>query len=249
MTQKKVALVTGALSGIGLATAELFAKQGYRLVISGRRADAGQQLEQQLRRTNPQVHYKNANMDSEADIQELVAFTLSEFGRLDIAINAAGVEGEQQPATAVTPENYQAVFNTNVLGIMLAMKYQIPIMTGQKSGSIVNISSIAGHIGMAGSMVYVGSKHAVEGITKSAALEVAAEGVRINAVAPGPVETPMLDRFVGGDAAAKAAFINSLPARKAATADDIARTILFVADGGVDTLVGQIVTVDSGYTA
>lgn len=249
MTQKKIALVTGALSGIGLATAELLAERGYRLVVSGRRQEAGLQLEQRLRQINPDVRYKNANMDSEQEIRDLVAFTTGEFGGLDIAINAAGIEGVKQSATDITVENYLAVFNTNVLGVMLAMKYQIPVMVAQKSGSIVNVSSILGHRGMAGSLVYAASKHAVEGMTKSAALDVAALGVRINAVAPGPVDTPMLDRFVEKDAAVKEAFISSLPARKAATAQEIARTILFVADGGAETLIGQSVTVDSGFSA
>lgn len=249
MTQKKIALVTGALSGIGLATAELLAERGYRLVVSGRRQDAGQQLEQRLRQINPDVRYKNANMDSEQEIRDLVAFTTGEFGGLDIAINAAGIEGVKQSAADITVENYLAVFNTNVLGVMLAMKYQIPVMVARQSGSIVNVSSILGHRGMAGSLVYAASKHAVEGMTKSAALEVAAQGVRINAVAPGPVDTPMLDRFVEKDASAKEAFISSLPARRAATAQEIARTILFVADGGAEMLIGQSVTVDSGFSA
>ncbi len=249
MVHAKVALITGALSGIGKATAELFASQGYKLIISGRRQAAGKELEAQLQKINPNVRYHNADMASESDIKSLIDFAVAEFGSLDIAVNAAGVEGSQQPVEDVKLENIQSVFTTNITAVLLAMKYQVPVMRKGNSGSIVNISSVAGHVGMPGSSIYVASKHAVEGLTKSVALEVAAQGIRVNAVAPGPVETPMLDRFVGGNQEAKSNFIASLPARKASTPEEIARTILFVADGGVDTLTGQIITVDSGFTA
>ncbi|MER1978531.1 SDR family NAD(P)-dependent oxidoreductase [Pseudocitrobacter faecalis] len=249
MEQIKVALITGSLSGIGRTTAELFVEKGYKVVISGRRKTDGEALEAQLRKINPNVRYKNADMSSEEDIKALIDFAVTEFGSLDIAINAAGLEGIQQSITEVTQDNIQSVFNTNVLGVALAMKYETAAMLSTNRGSIVNISSVAGHKGMPNSGVYAASKHAVEGLTKSVALEVAAHGIRVNAVAPGPVETPMLDRFVGNDDNAKNAFIQSLPAKKASTTDEIARTILFLADGNVDTLVGQVITVDSGFTA
>lgn len=249
MEQIKVALITGALSGIGKTTAELFVENGYKVVISGRRQKDGEALEAQLQKINPHVRYKNADMSSEEDIKALIDFAVAEFGSLDIAINAAGLEGIQQSITEMTQDNIQSVFNTNVLGVALAMKYETAAMLSAKRGSIVNISSVAGHKGMPNSGVYAASKHAVEGLTKSVAIEVAAQGIRVNAVAPGPVETPMLDRFVGNDENAKNAFIQSLPAKKAATTEEIARTILFVADGNVNTLVGQVITVDSGFTA
>ncbi|MEO3990568.1 SDR family NAD(P)-dependent oxidoreductase [Pseudocitrobacter cyperus] len=249
MEQVKVALITGALSGIGKTTAELFANKGYKVVISGRRQSAGEEFEAQLQKINPQVRYKNADMSNEDEIKALIDFTVAEFGSLDIAINAAGLEGIQQSITEVTQENIQSVFNTNVFGVALAMKYEIAAMLLAKRGSVVNVSSVAGHTGMPNSGIYAASKYAVEGLTQSAALEVAAHGIRVNAVAPGPVETPMLDRFVGNDSNAKNAFIQSLPAQKASTTEEIAKTILFIADGGVETMIGQIITVDSGYTA
>ncbi|CAH6661223.1 SDR family NAD(P)-dependent oxidoreductase [Pseudocitrobacter vendiensis] len=249
MKNVKVVLITGALSGIGKATAELFANKGYKLVISGRRQSAGEELEKQLQKINPLTRYKNADMSNEEDIKALIDFTVAEFGSLDIAINAAGLEGIQQSIVDVTMDNIKSVFDTNVYGVAIAMKYEVAAMLSARSGSIVNVSSVAGHKGMPNSSVYAASKHAVEGFTKSVALEVAAQGIRINAVAPGPVETPMLDRFVGNDKEAKNAFIQSLPFKKASTTEEIAKTILFIADSEVDTLVGQIVTVDSGFTA
>jgi NAD(P)-dependent dehydrogenase (short-subunit alcohol dehydrogenase family) len=136
-----------------------------------------------------------------------------------------------------------------VLGTLLSLKHEMRVMLAQGSGSIVNLSSIAGQVGVAGASVYVASKHAVEGLTKSAALEGAAAGVRVNAVAPGPVQTDMLDRFVGRSEEAKAGFLAMMPAKRAATVDEIAQTILFVAGSKARFLTGQSIAVDGGYTA
>jgi NAD(P)-dependent dehydrogenase (short-subunit alcohol dehydrogenase family) len=148
-----------------------------------------------------------------------------------------------------TIESYQSTFDTNVLGTFLCLKYEMPVLSAQGSGSIINISSIAGQVGMAGAAVYVASKHAVEGLTKSAALEVAPRIVRINAVAPGPVATTMLDRFVNNDEAAKTAFLASIPLRRAAQAEEVAETILFLAGDKARFITGQNITIDGGYTA
>jgi NAD(P)-dependent dehydrogenase (short-subunit alcohol dehydrogenase family) len=244
-----VVLITGALTGIGRATAIAFAHEGARIVVSGRRDEAGHALAAELRGLGAQAEFLRADVRSEADVRSLVEQTVERFGRLDIAVNNAGTEGTLGPVTEVSAEHYAATFETNVLGTLLALKHEMRVMLRQGSGSIVNLSSIAGQVGVAGASVYVASKHAVEGLTKSAALEGAAAGVRVNAVAPGPVATEMLERFVGGSQEAKAGFLAMMPAKRAATPDEIAQTIVFVAGDKARFLTGQSVTVDGGYTA
>lgn len=244
-----VVLVTGALTGIGRTTALAFAREGARVVISGRREKDGEALAAEIRRLDAQAEFVRADVRVEADVSRLVERTVERFGRLDIAVNNAGTEGELGPLTETTPDNYHATFATNVLGTLLSMKHELRVMLKQGGGSIVNLSSIAGHVGMAGGAIYVASKHAVEGLTKAAALEAAPAGVRVNAVAPGPVATAMLERFVGGNEEIKAGFLATIPAKRAATVDEIAQTILFVASDKAKYLTGQIVTVDGGYTA
>lgn len=244
-----VVLVTGALTGIGRATALAFARQGARLVVSGRRDDAGLALAAELRALGAQAEFLRADVRVEAEVRSLVEQAVERFGRLDVAVNNAGTEGQLGPITGQSVDNYTATFETNVLGTLLAVKHEMRVMLRQGAGAIVNLSSVAGQVGIAGASVYAASKHAVEGLTKSAALEGAASGVRVNAVAPGPVATEMLDRFTGGDEAAKAGFLASIPARRAATPDEIAQTVVFLASDAARYLTGQSVTVDGGYTA
>ena len=180
-------LITGALTGIGRATALAFAREGANVVVSGRREDAGHQLATELRALGVKAEFLLADVTDEAQLRSLISQTVESFGRLDVAVNNAGVEGELGPIAGQTAANYRATFDTNVLGTLLSLKHEIPVMLKQGSGSIINLSSIAGQVGMAGASVYAASKHAVEGLTKSVALEVAAQGVRVNAVAPGPV--------------------------------------------------------------
>jgi len=242
-------LITGALTGIGRATALAFAREGANVVISGRREEAGQQLADELRAIGVKAEFLLADVTDEAQVRSLVSQTVERFGRLDVAVNNAGVEGELGPIPGQTAANYRATFDTNVLGTLLSLKYELPVMLKQGSGSVINLSSIAGQVGMAGAAVYVASKHAVEGLTKSAALEVAASGVRVNAVAPGPVDTAMLTRFTGGSADAKAGLLGMMPAKRSATVDEIAQTIVFLASDKARFLTGQSIAVDGGYTA
>src|SRR5271167_823800 len=193
--KEKVVLVTGALTGIGRAAAFAFAKKGARIVVSGRGDEAGEALADELRSLGSEAEYIRADVRKEDDIRDLVAKTIAHFGRLDIAVNNAATEGEVGPITEQTAKSIAATFDTNVVGVLLSMKHEILAMQGQGSGSIVNISSTYGHKGAAFASVYVAAKHAVEGITKSVALEVAKSGIRVNAVAPGPVDTGMLTRF------------------------------------------------------
>jgi NAD(P)-dependent dehydrogenase (short-subunit alcohol dehydrogenase family) len=180
-----VVLITGALSGIGRATAIAFAKEGARLVVSGRKEADGKALEAELRRLGAEAEFVVADVRHEEDVGNLVDRTVARFGRLDVAVNNAGTEGRPGPLTDVSVDMYGAMFDTNVLGVVLSLKHELRVMQAQGSGSIVNISSTMGERGAANLSLYTASKHAVEGLTKSAALEGAVYGVRVNAVAPG----------------------------------------------------------------
>src|ERR1035441_8736127 len=175
-----VVLITGALTGIGRATALAFTREGAQLIVSGRRDDVGQALAAELRALGAEAEYLAADVRREADVQNLVNKAVARFGRLDVAVNNAGTEGKPGPLTEQTAESYAATFDTNVLGTLLSLKHELRLMLDQGHGCIVNISSTFGKRGGAGASVYSASKHAVEGLTKSAALEAAPRGVRVN---------------------------------------------------------------------
>ena len=244
-----VVLVTGALTGIGRTTAIAFAREGNRLVVSGRREEAGQALAAELRALGAEAEFVRADVRFEAEVRNVVEQTVARFGRIDVAVNNAGTEGQSAPIVEQSTANYEDTFAVNVLGTLLSLKHEMRAMLAQGSGSIINLSSVAGQAGIAGASVYAASKHAVEGLTKSAALEGAAAGVRVNAVAPGPVATEMLDRFAGGSEEGKAGFLATIPARRAATPEEIAQTIVFLASDKARYLTGQSIAVDGGYTA
>jgi NAD(P)-dependent dehydrogenase (short-subunit alcohol dehydrogenase family) len=241
-------LVTGALTGIGRATAIAFAKEGARLIVSGRNENAGKAFEAELRAMGVDADFIIADVRYEKDVTNLVDRAVTRFGRLDIAVNNAGTEGKPGPVTNVSVETYAAMFETNVLGVLLSVKHELRIMQAQGNGSIVNISSTMGERGAAMFSLYVGSKHAVEGITKSAAIEAAAYGVRINAVAPGPTETAMFDRLATS-ADRKAAFYAAIPLKRAASPEEVADTVVFVGSRKAAFITGQIIRVNGGKTA
>src|SRR5258706_14701604 len=166
-----VVLITGALTGIGRAAAFAFAREGSRVVVSGRHEDAGQALAAELREFGGKAEFIRADVRREDDVRNLIDQTVARFGLLDAAVNAAGTDGKPGPVTEQTSDSYAATFDTNVLGTLLSMKHELRVMLAQRSGSIVNVSSTYGHTGAAGASVYSASKHAVEGLTKSAALE------------------------------------------------------------------------------
>jgi NAD(P)-dependent dehydrogenase (short-subunit alcohol dehydrogenase family) len=246
--EKPVVLITGALTGIGRATAVAFAKEGARIVVSGRHDAEGKALEKELRDLGAEAAFVKADVRHDADVGRLVDEAVARFGGLDVAVNNAGTEGRPGSVVDQTAESYAATFDTNVLGTLLSMKHELRVMQAQGHGSIVNVSSAYGHIGAAGAAVYVGSKHAVEGMTKSAALENAALGIRVNAVAPGPIDTGMLSRFTG-NSQNKAALVSQVPFGRMGTSDEIAQAIVFLGSDASSYMTGQSLSVDGGMVA
>jgi NAD(P)-dependent dehydrogenase (short-subunit alcohol dehydrogenase family) len=243
-----VVLITGALTGIGRATALAFANEGARVVISGRREEEGKRLVAEIRKLGAEAEFVRSDVRHDADVRDLVDKSVTRFGRLDVAVNCAGTEGIPGPVTEQTAETYAATFDTNVLGTLLSMKHEMRVMLAQGSGSIVNVSSTYGRTGAAGASIYSASKHAVEGLTKSAALEAASSGVRVNMVAPGPIDTGMLNRFTGTDER-KASLAATVPLKRVGRPEEIAQTIMFLASDKASFITGASYLVDGGKTA
>jgi len=244
----QVVLITGALTGIGRATALNFAKEGAHLVVSGRRDKEGQELVAELQGLGAEAIFVQTDVRNENDVRDLVDQAVTRFGHLDAAVNCAGTEGKPGPVTEQTAETYAATFDTNVLGTLLSMKHEMRVMLNQGSGSIVNVSSTYGRTGAAGASIYSASKHAVEGLTKSAALEAAASGVRVNLVAPGPIDTGMLDRFTGTPEK-KAGLAATVPLNRVGRPEEIAQAIMFLASDKASFITGASYLVDGGKTA
>src|SRR6201988_4955171 len=242
---KPVVLIPGGLTGIGRSAAVAFARKGAKVVAAGRRDEAGQALVKELRALGPGGEFINADVRKDDDVRALVDKTVARFGRLDVAVNNAGTEGQVGPITDQTAESYAATFDTNVLGVILSMKHEVRVMQEQGSGSIVNVSSTYGHEGASGASVYAGSKHAVEGITKSVALETAKSGIRVNAVAPGPIDTGMLSRFTGTPEN-KASLTATVPMARLGLSEEIANAIVFIASEGASYITGHVLHVDGG---
>jgi len=245
---RQVVLITGALTGIGRAAAIAFAQDASQLVVSGRRDKEGQGLVAELAGLGAEAIFVHTDVRNEQDVRDLVDKAVARFGHLDVAVNCAGTEGKPGPVTEQTAETYAATFDTNVLGTLLSMKHELRVMLAQRRGSIVNVSSTYGHTGAAGASVYAASKHAVEGLTKSAALEAAESGVRVNVVSPGPVETGMLNRFTGTPER-KASLAATVPLNRVGTPEEIANTITFLASDKASFITGASYLVDGGKSA
>jgi len=248
MSASNVVLVTGATSGIGAAAARAFAAAGHRVVLAGRRADKGQAIVDQIKSSGGEATFVQADVSNPEEIQALVDRTLATYGRLDVAFNNAGIEGDVFiPTAGQSPENFRRVFEVNVEAVLNSMKVQIPAMLKTGGGAIVNNASIAGLIGFNGMSIYTASKHAVVGLTRNAALEYAQQGIRVNAVAPGPIETEMYERFANEEVRAQ---INTMvPMGRTGTPEEIASAVLWLADPANSYTTGQIIAVDGGFTA
>jgi NAD(P)-dependent dehydrogenase (short-subunit alcohol dehydrogenase family) len=249
----KVALVTGATSGIGRAAALAFAREGARVVVSGRRAQDGEATVALIRNAGGEAKFVSTDVRDEAQVAALVKQTLSTYGRLDAAFNNAGIgegAGSRVFIHEKTTETYHQVMNTNVLGVFLCLKHELAAMLKRGRGAIVNSASVSGLIGFPGASTYVASKHAVVGLTKSAALECAAHGIRVNAVAPGGTETPLLDRITGGAGSERhKQFIAYHPMGRTARPEEIAAAVLWLCSDHASFTTGQCLAVDGGWTA
>ena len=244
----QVVLITGGLTGIGRATAVAFAKKGAKVVVAGRRDEAGKALVIELRSLGSEAEFINADVRRDDDVRNMVDQTVARFGRLDVAVNNAATEGQVGPITDQTAESFAATFETNVLGVVLSMKHEVRAMQAQGRGNIINISSTYGHEGAANASIYVGAKHAVEGMTKSVALELAKSGIRVNAVAPGPTDTGMLTRFTH-TAENKAALATQVPLGRLGLSEEVADGIVFIASDEARFITGHVLNVDGGHTA
>jgi len=237
--------------GIGRASAVAFANAGAKVVVSGRREKEALETVALVQKGGGRGTFIKADVTKEADAIELVAQAVSTYGRLDFAFNNAGIEGEvgkQTHEQSVT--NYHSVMDTNVLGVLLAMKHEIAAMLKTGGGAIVNNASVGGLIGFPGVSVYVASKHAVLGLTKTAALEYAKQDIRINAVSPGGIETPMLHRFTGGPGTD---FFNQLagmhPIGRLGRPEEIAEAVVWLCSDKASFVTGLSLTADGGWTA
>lgn len=245
----KVALVTGGTSGIGRFTALALADAGAHVVIMGRRPAEGEAVAKEISSRGVKGVFVKGDVTDEAAIQKAVDAAVALKGRLDFAFNNAGVELAGVTTADSTTEQYKHVFDINVLGVLLSMKHEIRAMLKSGSGSIVNNASIAGSIAMPGVGVYVASKHAVLGLTKSAALEVAKQNIRVNAVSPGAIDTAMFDRFTGNKQPEAIKYMESMhPIGRVGRADEVAKAVLFLLSDASSFITGHDLKVDGGFT-
>jgi len=242
----KVVLVTGGTSGIGKATAIQFARAGAKVVLSGRREKEGKEIVRQIEKLGGEAAFVRGDIGKDDDVKKMVDFTIDKFGGLDIAFNNAGVEWKA-PLDQATEAEYRRVFDTNVWGVLNSMRHEIPVMLKNGGGAIVNNSSIAGHVGFPEVSIYIASKHAVEGLTKSVALEFAKQNIRINSVAPGPIATEMWDRFAGD--AMRDQITSIVPVGRVGAAEHIAAAVLYLASDAVKFTTGTSLVVDGGFIA
>ena len=251
--ENKVVLVTGGTSGIGRATAIAFAREGATVVVSGRRKAEGAETVTHVEKAGGKGLFVQSDVSDEAQVKSLIETVLKEYGRLDIAFNNAGIEGTPGPLTDSTVDQYQRVFDINVKGVFLSMKYEIPALLKSGGGSIVNTSSVLGHIAMPNMGLYNGTKHAVLGLTKTAALETAKQGIRVNSVSPAVIETEMFERFSGKGSPGEAerrAYLDSLhPIGRIGKSEEIASAVLYLSSPGASFITGQDITIDGGFTA
>lgn len=245
----KVVLVTGGTSGIGKVAAIAFAKEGAKVVLSGRREKEGLAVVEAITKAGGAATFVQADVAKEADIIRLVNQTVAKYGRLDVAFNNAGVEW-MGPLAEATEAEYRRVFDINVWGVLAAMRHEIPAMLKTGGGAIVNTSSIAGHVGMAGVSVYIASKHAVEGLTRSVALEFAKQNIRVNAVAPAAIVTEMMDRFTGGEGTDQGKGLAAMhPVGRMGRAEEVAEAVLYLASDAAKFTTGVSLPVDGGWLA
>ncbi len=242
----KVVIVTGAGSGIGHATALAFAQEGAKVVVSDVDSKMGLKTVEEIKNNNGEAFFIKCDVSSEEEVKNLVSKTVEKYGRLDCAYNNAGVEGKLSTTTECTSDNWDRTINVNLKGTWLCMKYEIPEMLKNGKGSIVNCSSIAGLVGFETIPAYVASKHGVIGLTETASLEFAKQNIRVNAVCPGAIHTPMLDRFTEHNEQAMA---QQDPMGRVGKPEEIADSVLWLCSDKSSYVTGQAIAVDGGWVA
>lgn len=245
----QVVLVTGAASGIGRATAVAFAKSQAKVVVSDVSEEGGLETVRQIQKIGGEALFVPCDVSQSAQVQALMKKIIDTFGRLDSAFNNAGIEGPQSSTADYAEEAWDRVIDTNLKGVWLCMKYQIPIFIKQGHGNIVNCSSIAGMIGFQGVPAYVASKHGILGLTKTAALEYSKQNIRVNAVCPGVIETPMIERFTRGDTKAHELLVAGEPMGRVGHPAEIAQAVLWLSSSGASFVTGHPLVVDGGWVA
>ncbi|MBI4595260.1 MAG: SDR family oxidoreductase [Candidatus Tectomicrobia bacterium] len=245
----KVALVTGGGSGIGRASAWLFAREGAKVLVTDIDMESGQETVKQIKDGGSEALFIKADVSKAPEVEGLIRQTVAAYGRLDCAHNNAGIEGIGGRIPEISEESWDSIIAINLRGVWLCMKYEIPQMLKQGSGAIVNTASVAGLVGMPGSGAYVASKHGVIGLTKTAALEYAKAGVRINAVCPGVIHTPMAERIAGRHPGAMKAMSAAQPVGRTGKPEEIAEAVVWLCSEAASLVTGQALAVDGGYVA
>lgn len=246
----KVALVTGGGSGIGRATAVAFAREGAQVVIGNRNVERGEETVSMIRAAGGTASFRRTDVLVAADIDALIKHAVSEYGGLDVAFNNAGIEGDAKPTVIDhTEANFDLVMDINVKGVWFSMKYEIPQMLKRGGGAIVNCSSVAGVVGFPGIGIYSASKHAVVGLTKAAALEYAAQGIRVNAVNPAVIDTEMVDRIAGGMNVKKDDLTTFHPIGRLGRVEEVAEAVLWLCSDKASFVTGHSMIIDGGFTA
>lgn len=245
----KVAFVTGASSGIGRATALAFAREGARVVAADVQVEGGAETARAIEAAGGEALFVKCDVSRDDDVRAALDRTVASFGRVDCAFNNAGIEGRQAPTADCSDENWDRVIGVNLKGVWLCMRRQIPLMLRQGGGAIVNCSSVAGLVGFPGIPAYVASKHAVVGLTKSAALEYAKSNIRINAVCPGVIRTPMIERFTHGEARIREQLAEGEPVGRVGEPQEVAEAVLWLCCDGASFVTGHALAVDGGWVA
>jgi len=242
----RVALVTGAGSGIGEATALLYAAHGAKVIVSDLNEKGGNSTVEAIRKNGGDAQFIKCDVSKPAECEQLVSATLKAYGRLDAACNNAGIGGEQHLIADMSVEGFDKVIAVNLSSVFYGMKYQLPAMQKNGGGAIVNVASILGQVGFAYSAGYVAAKHGVVGLTKNAGIEYSAQGIRVNAVGPGFIDTPLLQQ---ADAATKAGLVAKHPIGRLGKAEEVAELIIWLSSDKASFVTGAYYAVDGGYLA